>query len=385
MFRTVFIICCLFFSAGEAATQTVFPFASKQCRDSVTTQLKQQIDHTIKLPLNDSTSQQWMSAFWAMELLLYKPGLYRQKISSQIKILPKQGPGFQRAFLEMLYTLYPSVYAKAITAVYKELKPDKVKAMALEYLSTAGSATEIQLDSLFKKSLYYRQYLYVQSKEQQPLPVKNQFTDTSFLSEQTILCSFQSPNRNTPGYLMIRMPNGQWLKDEKGDELKFTQLARSISNLPFYFTNGNTPQGLYKITGVDTSDNNWIGPTTNLQMILPFENKASDFFGTDTAYESFYKNLLGTKLNLFKGLWESYWAGKLDRTEIIAHGTTINPLYYQTQPYYPNTPSLGCLCSPEIWNDTGELMYSSQQNWIQLILSKKINPSWLVVAEIADL
>lgn len=383
--KKFFVVLFMILAVEKAATQNTFFFATKQCRDSVATQLRQQIYHTLQLPLTDSTYEKWMGAYWAMELTQYKSELYEQKISRQIAALPQAGPGFQRSFLEMLYTLYPAVYAKELTAVYKQLKSDKAKAMALEYLSLAGSNAEVEPEDPFRLSPYYEQYLYMRSKEQQPLPLRNQFLDASFLNKQTVLCSFQSANRDNPGYLMIRLPNGTWMKNAKGEELKFTQLARAVSNLPFYLTNGNTPQGLYKITGTDTSENNWIGPTTNLQMILPFESKASDFFGADTLYEAFYKNLLGTKLNSYKGLWESYLAGKLGRTEIIAHGTTIDPSYYKAKPFYPNTPSLGCLCSPELWNENGERVFSKQAEWMKVLQSLTAKPVYLIVAEIKDL
>ena len=379
-FLLYFFVC-----AVTASAQTVFPFASKSSRDSVTVKLKEQIHQTIKLPLNDSTYQKWMGAFWAMEIMLYKPAGYEEKISLQISSLPQFGPNFQRAFFEMLYTLYPTEFDAEVQSIVKHLKSEKVKAIALEYLALSGKTSFIELSDKFLQSDYYRHYQYIRSKAKLVVPSKIDFLDTSFFPSQTVLCSFQSTNRNIPGYLMIRLANGEFMKNEKGEELKFPQLARAISNLPFYLTNGNTPQGLFKITGVDTSTNNWIGPTTNLQMILPFENKASDFFSTDTAYATFYKNLLGNKLQLYKGLWESYWAGKIGRTEIIAHGTTIDPLYYQTQSYYPNTPSLGCLCSPEIWNEKGIRTFSSQAEWMKVILSLVLKPNYIIVAEVSDL
>lgn len=368
-----------------ASAQTIFPFSSKHVRDSVTAQLKQQVQSTIQLSLNDSIAQKWMGAFWAMEIMLYKPAGYEEKISLQLSRLPQMGPGFQRAFFEMLYTLYPTEFDVEVQPIVKQLKSEKVKAMALEYLALSGKSVFIEPSDKFLQSDYYQHYKYMRSKTQQLLPSKKDFLDTSFLPNQTVLCSFQSTDRNKPGYLMIRLADGTWMKNEKGEELQFPQLARSISNLPFYLTNGNTPQGLYKLTGIDTSDNNWIGPTTNLQMILPFENNESDFFGTAANYEWFYKNLLGNQLRTYKGLWESYWAGEIGRTEIIAHGTTINPNYYQNQSYYPCTPSLGCLCSPESWDDNGKLTNSVQAQWMELILSKKINPFWLIVAEVTDL
>lgn len=369
----------------QTQSQNLFFFTAKQNRDSITQQLKQQVDRTIVLPLNDSTYQRWMGAYWAMELMFYQPAGYEQSIPSQIAKLPKTGPGFQRAFMEMLYTLYLSKYDAELKVILPQLKSDKVKAMALEYLSASGTTLHHSVDPAFTRSSYYPLYLYQRSKKEQALPSRNDFLHASFLPGQTVLCSFQSTDRNKPGYLMIRLADGTWMKNEQGEELRFPQLARSISNLPFYLTNGNTPQGLYKITGVDTSDNNWIGPTTNLQMILPFEKNASDFFGTDTSFENYYSYLLGHHLQRFIGLKESYWAGKIGRTEIIAHGTTIDPEYYKHQLYYPNTPSLGCLCSPELWNEKGECTYSAQAAWIIYILSGEIKPQWLIVAEVIDL
>lgn len=89
---------------------------------------------------------------------------------------------------------------------------------------------------------------------------------------------------------MIRKGDGTWLKDSSGEPFRFTQLARSITNLPYYITNGNAPQGLYKINGFDSSSNNWIGPSTNLQMIMPFENGSDPFLEKILCSEKFIPN-----------------------------------------------------------------------------------------------
>jgi len=84
----------------------------------------------------------------------------------------------------------------------------------------------------------------------------------------------------------------------------------------------------------------------------------------------------------FPSLWEVYEAGKLGLFEIIAHGTTINPTFYEKAPYFPCTPSLGCLCSPEKWNKRGQRTKSTQQAWINTLEKERINPEWLIVVEI---
>ena len=378
------IIYTLFFYDGFSQSDTTFFFASKYCRDSVTEQLVKQIESTIPLTLTLNNYGKWAASFWAMELMLYKPKNLYQKLPQQIQFISKTAPHFQRSFLEMLYTLYPKVYVKNVASIWQNLGSDKAKAMALEYMASAKYFPAINTDDTFRQSAYYP--IYKQSFQQkQPLTLtKNAFLNPNFLTGQTVLCSFQSNNRNIPGYLMMRKSNGTWLTDDVGKPLQFPQLARSITNLPFYLTNGNTPQGLYKITGFATSTNNWIGPTTNLQLVLPFEDSASVFFGADILYEKAYKKLLEPLQN-HRGLYESFIAGKLGRSEIIAHGTTINPTYYQSQKYYPLTPSLGCLCSPEIWNNDGHLIKSVQQHWIDALQKLQPQPIYLIVAVVKDL
>lgn len=386
MKRFVFVM-ALFGCQFAFAQQTIphFYFASKQCRDSVSYQLQQQVQRTVQLPLNNDTYEKWMGAFWAMELMLYKPSGYKAILPNQISQLPNFGPGFQRSFFEMLYTLYPTEFSSEVKLVWQKLRSDKVKAMALEYLASSRTVVDVNADEAFVKSIYFPAYQSVRNKASKPLPSRNLFLDASFLIGQTVLCSFQSTDRNIPGYLMIRTADGRWLKDGNGKEYRFPQFARAINNLPFYLTNGNTPQGLYRINGFDTSDNNWIGPTTNLQMCLPFEKAQQPFFGNDTAYQCFYEKLLGDSLKQYQSLWESFTAGKIGRTEIIAHGTTIDPAFYKSKSYYPHTPSLGCLCSPEQWNENGERTYSSQAQWISVLMGLQQQPLYLIVAEIKDL
>ncbi|MBP9214941.1 MAG: hypothetical protein KBF36_10320 [Chitinophagaceae bacterium] len=367
-----------------AQSNTSYFFASKHCRDSVTKNLITQIEATITLPPNELNYKKWSETFWAMELMLYTPKGYEQLIPQQIKNISTTTADFQRSFLEMLYTLYQKKFSNNVAAIWETLATDKIKAMALEYMANATIFPAIKKTNPFYNSAYYTAYIKRWKQKKSQLPKKKDFLSNQFLPGQTVLCSFQSTNRDQPGHLMIRNANGQWRTDENDVPLKFPQLARSINNLPYYLTNGNTPQGLFKITGLDTSNNNWIGPTTNLQMVLPFENGTEIFFSSDTLFEIFYTKLLGP-LKKYTSLMETFEAGKLGRSEIIAHGTTINPAYYQKKKYFPNTPSMGCLCSPESWNEKGERIYSSQAAWINELQKIKKQPTYLIVADISDL
>ena len=82
---------------------------------------------------------------------------------------------------------------------------------------------------------------------------------------------------------------------------------------------------------------------------------------------------------------EAFYAGKIGRTEIIAHGTTIDPEYFKDKPYYPLTPTLGCLCAKELWNvTTGKLLVSEQFNLYSAFLSTPGNKGYLIVVNLDD-
>lgn len=357
-----------------------FSFASRPVRDSITASLVEKVDACIAKPINQQTLNEWKGACWAMELMLYKPSGLKERLPGILDSLHQQPPHFQQSLLEMLLTLFPGEFSAMLQKNWMMLGNNKVKAMALEQLALAGDFPNLDLDTAFQQSDYAAFYLRRWKGPAPVFPKKDDLLDKHFLPAQTLLLSFQYRNRDKPGCLMIRTADHQWLSDAEGKPFCFTQLARSITNMPWYLTNGNTPQGLHRILGTGVSNNNWIGPTPNLQLVMPLESADQPFFAdTLNAYEQ-YQALLGP-LGKFPGLYESYHAGRIGRSEIIAHGTTIPEWYYTHQPYYPCTPSLGCLCSPEIWSGSGTLEESVQQQWMDIVARLEPKPVYLLVVE----
>lgn len=383
MHRKILFATILFILLQENASAQQFSFASKAVRDSVTRELVKKVNAAVAKPVNEQTLKEWKGACWAMELMLYKPKGFRMKVPAIIKSLHQQPVSFQQSFLEMVITLYPGKFKKQLSGIWTKLGSNKVKTMALEQLALAKKFPDVKVDTVFANSDFYNFYKKRWLSPHPVFPDKKIFLSREFLSGQTVVVSFQYRNRDKPGCLMIRTAEHEWLKDEKGEPYCFTQLARSVTNLPWYITNGNTPQGLHKIIGTDVSNNNWIGPTPNLQLVMPLEESPRLFFSDTTDSYRQYKELLGP-LSGFPGLYESYGAGKTGRSEIIAHGTTIPEWYYKNKTYYPCTPSLGCLCSPEIWDASGTLLQSTQQEWVKIISKLAIQPQYLVVAETGE-
>jgi hypothetical protein len=199
-----------------------------------------------------------------------------------------------------------------------------------------------------------------------------------FTNQQTfrkkIIYSFQRWNRDYPGLAIIQYADGRFAREATGRLQVFRQLARSASNLPYFITNGDTPQGIYSIQGVAVANNHFIGPTPNLQLIMPFEDYWIKYFqqAVDSSRDlnTLYRQMLPTSWQEYEPMNEVYRAGKIGRTEIIAHGTAIDPEYFKDRAFYPLTPTLGCLCAKEIWNVTsGRLLVSEQFNLVKAFQS----------------
>jgi hypothetical protein len=70
---------------------------------------------------------------------------------------------------------------------------------------------------------------------------------------------------------------------------------------------------------------------------------------------------------------------------MLMHGTTINPEYYRNHPYYPGTPSAGCLVAMEYWSKPdGRLMHSDQLTLAKAFTAGGIDQGYLVVVELED-
>jgi hypothetical protein len=199
-----------------------------------------------------------------------------------------------------------------------------------------------------------------------------------------IVYSFQRWNRDYTGLAIVQNEDGSFARDSSGQLVTIQQLARAGSNLPYFITNGNSPQGVFSIQGTASSQLPFIGPTPNLQLLMPFEDSASKYF--HTGYDS-TQPILENYRRLFPPSWrkqdqmmEALTAGKLGRTEIIAHGTTMPPSSFIGKSYYPISPSQGCLTAKETWDEkTGQLISSDQWKLFKAFSSTPGEKGYLIV------
>ena len=361
------------------------------------------INKNLSIPLSDITEEKWQEAFWALELLQYKTPWIDDRVAKAFDSVEYRSVYFQKALMELAYANYPAGFVAQTNDLLSKTTDPKIFALCAQYILRLDNDHSkcLQLQQLIKKK-FDSSYLenpiinMLQMRIEEflhPAPplISNKYfadiLDKKFLPGEIIMYSFQRKNRDYPGLVVIRNKQGYFLRDSNGLVLNLPQLARSITNLPFYLSNGNTPQGIFLMKGFGVSRSNFIGPTPNIQLSLPVEEKETSFFGdssiTDTTWQiDYYSRLLPQGLKSYLPLYETYYAGLAGRTEIIAHGTTINPEYYKDQPWYPHTPSQGCLCTKEIWN--GKRMESNQQKLIYALLSVGGAHGYCVVADLDD-
>ncbi len=397
MNKTVFFfLCILFLPVKFTPGQEVIldPFVLDEL-NKFNSGYVQRIETGIDNFLKSNDEKILADVLWASEVTLYNPTRLMKTIHSCLLNFDDYSNNTIRALLEAAYTLFPNEFKDKVSIILNKTDNPKIFAMAANYLMKNNVSNELLLNNMRQKFPEWEQQPILYSLSNQlatttPLtpPLRDLFY-ADFGGANLIIFSIQRKNRDYPGIVIARY-NGTFINS--GNKiLAVPQLARSISNLPGYLTNGNTPQGIFTILGTDNSKNIFIGPTTNIQTALPFEVPAQLFFHDSTLTDSAisleqYKALLPSSWKNYTPIQEAYYAGKAGRNEIIAHGTTISSHLYKGKTYYPNTPTQGCLCIYEEWDmETGKQVVSDQQRFIRHIPPKAFHSrGYLIVVEIDD-
>jgi len=396
----------LLFSSQTLLAQYDAPLYTSYTTDAARAKLKERlVNNTIVknllLPLCDSTEENWEDAFDAMEVMEFKSPFTKSKIHTAFDSIEIRSISFQRKLLELAYTIYPGEFLWQTQLLLNKTFDPKIFAMCAEYViqHKKNDSTKLILskkllekfgDTAYKDPILYMlqtRLVTPQVNSYSTKEVLKEILNKNFLPNQVVMYSFQRRDRDYPGLVLIRNADGNFIRDSLGNIFNIPQLARSISKLPSYLTNGNTPQGIFKMYGFKVSMSNFIGPTANVQMGMPVELSLQKFFDDTTILDSVwtidrYQQLIPNKLKDYLPLYDSYYAGLAGRSEIIAHGTTIDPNFYVGKPYYPLTPTEGCLCTKEIWN--GKRLESGQQKLVNGLLKAGGANGYCLVIEIDD-
>jgi hypothetical protein len=312
----------------------------------------------------------------------------------------------KRAMLETVYGVYPDQYIQSIQFLLaKETNPILFAIAAtycLRYDTAAVNRTTIkkrmreQFPNYSTISVLAELDKYLTNYTRYKAPTANDLIEL-FRYQQTVkkkaIYSFQRHNRDYAGLAIVQNADGTFMRYADGRLMVFEQLARSASGLPYFIPDGNTPQGVYSIQGTAVTYNKLIGPTPNLQLVMPYERKWTTYFhaGDSVVWTPnhdmlwSYLQLLPPSMRNLPSVTEAFYAGKIGRNSIIAHGTTIDPEYFKNKPWYPLTPTMGCLCAKELWNvSNGRLLVSDQFNLVSAFSATTGSRGYLYVIDIDD-
>ena len=360
----------------------------------------------MSLPLDSNSEDKYLSACWAIsQFLIWSPEV-EHGFDTLFNNYPILSIDTKKALLEAAYAVAPTHYMTPIKNILEKEEDPKLFSLCAVYLyradTSTGNSNTLKIRMVEKFPDYdslpllheLANYLSYHSGQQKKKPpdLSALFTNQRIQKQKTIY-SFQRWDRDYPGLAIVQGEDGRFVRDGQGRLQVFEQLARSGSDLPYFITNGSTPQGVYSIQGTDVSRINFIGPTPNLQLIMPFESTWEKYFQlNDTSQQQIPIDSLQMYRELFPPDWRDYspmmeaWsAGHAGRTEIIAHGTTIDPEYFKDKPFYPLTPTMGCLCAKELWNPTsGHPLVSEQLNLVSAFLAAPGKKGYLYVINVDD-
>jgi len=367
-----------------------FPFASQQARENLLIKLKDSIINPAAKDFLVNKKMNWGSYAWATSYLIDDSKQNYTVLEKALKNYNQLSKSDLQKVFESVFGCFPNQFVDEMRIIAEnESENEKIFASAINYLAQNNMQVNYLLESKFKNS----NHPIIQALRNQfqpnynPIAIADLESIIRFNKEKKVkfMYSVQHKDRNKAGKVFVQSENGSLVK-KNGQVVLINQLARSATNLPMYITNGNTPVGLFRITSLAKSENLFIGPTLSFVTFLPFESEASMFFDAPTTeftlekYLSFFPNELRTNTLM----QQSYWAGKAGRSEIHFHGTTIDPNIYLSKTFYPQTPSMGCLCANETWDKEGNLINSSQQQLVNAWLETPNEKGYAYVLELQE-
>ena len=379
------------------------------------------IGRHLTVPLDSNTEDGYLSACWAISQFLFDSPEVEQGFATLFDGYASLSYDTRKALLEAVYAVEPVRYISSVKKVLEKETETELFVLCAAYLYRADTTTDngntlkirmvekfpgydtvAVLQELENFLTFHAAYVHRKMPD-----IKELFRYQRVTGQKTIY-SFQRWDRDYAGLAIVQNADGSWVRDGEGRLEVFEQLARSGPDLPYFITNGNTPQGVYSIQGTDISRTNFIGPTPNLQLLLPHEKSWDRYFhltrdpmrrnvaraggmysdpasGSVIDSLSQYRELLPPGWRDYAPMMEAWSAGKVGRTAIIAHGTTIDPEYFKSKSFYPLTPTMGCLCAKEIWNPTsGHPLVSEQNNLVNAFLSTPGRTGYLIVINVDD-
>ena len=356
-----------------------------------------------KYPVSDRHATHWQDSLWAIGVLAPDQDYAVQALANVLQMTteanltdPQKGiiDTAMQVGLE-LYTLKPEIYGKLKPYFLRTVNDSSDSQWVALSLNALAKSTDpahrlskeqvaklaVKMQQRFpnwQQDLHLRTTLQtIQSSGQDSqkssqvatIPNLTDLLKWQVAPQQAHMYVLCRPNRDVLCLALIKDRNGKFLK--RGNQLwSAPLLLQSLRNLDWYFTNGRTPQGLYRMEGVSLQPDDEFfhayGQFSLVNLFVPFEDGVQAFLpnqkGKFTGNLQAYQALLPPTWRNYQPIQQSYWAGNVGRSLFRIHGSgaaidffrnkdkVVNPKYFSWN------AALGCLSAIELYDNRGNLL-----------------------------
>lgn len=405
--------------AGDESKQTqATALARNEQRQQQTRQIRPENFDLGRFPVTDANEKHWRHLLWTVAVVEPQASfvadaldqilslMVRSKLSKSqmrtIDLATKVGtqvylsnPGF-----------YVAVRERFLQAIAESSDPEWI-AVSLSALVKGGMAPE-EVRPLVKqmqrrlpnwsKSIHLQTTLrdIAEAAAPKTLPPLGDLLNWTVAPKQVHLYVICQSDRTVLCQTLLKDRNGEFVRRQTGELWSMPLLLRSIHNLGWNFVRGQTPQGIFRMEGVvpqpDDEFFRAYGQFPLVKLFVPFEEGAKQFLpgksGTLTGDIGAYQSLLPPTWRNYFPIQQSYWAGKVGRSEFRIHGTGDAPDFFSGKDKNPDSynwnPSIGCLSALELYNERGQLIEADMPKLLQAltIVGGKKFAGYLVVVDV---
>jgi len=345
-----------------------------------------------RYPLGEVTEKQWKQTLWATGVLEPKADYVAQSLGAILELTrdrnlnPSQWATVQRA-LQVATQLYQSdpVFYQAIGDQFEQmltLSPYSAwVAMALTAKIQAGMPKDKgqQALNLVKSRFPWAGDLPLQVALRDieerlnpaPLPPLKDWLNWQITPNQAQLYVFCRPDRSILCTAVFKDRQGRWLRENARSDSPLWSvplLTRSLHQLRWHFTRGDTPQGIYRLEGTmprsPSNEFRAYGQFPLVKLFMPLEAGVKTFVPPNimqlTPNIASYQSLLPPTWRDYFPIQGTFWAGQLGRSLIRIHGSGEDLSFFagnqRFQDSYGWNPAIGCLSAAEVYDvQTGRL------------------------------
>jgi hypothetical protein len=340
-------------------------------------------------PVNDANEGFWRNLLWTTAIVEPQAPYVAEAIGQLMELATRSNlTQAQQRTVDMamqvgtqLYRGHPTVYGnlEPVLGQTIERSPDPMW-VAMAFSALVQNGLEPELQQQWATAIQQRfpnwtnnVYLYATLREvterhqpAQPPPLTD-LLEWTIAPDQPHLYVLCRPDRGVLCQAILKDRQGRFLT-ENGQLWSVPLSLRSIHDLSWIFSRGQTPQGIYRIQGTvpqpDTEFFRAFGQFSLVNLFVPFEAGVQEFVagrsGSSMSNLSDYQALLPPSWRNYFPIQQTYWAGKAGRALFRIHGTGEATTFFSNNRRYPTSqnwnPTIGCLSALELYDESGRLL-----------------------------